>query len=139
MVEALVSLTWLDRVGTTVWFGWLVGFEVLFFFGGVWLMWLSVTCVVLGIGDVMGTVSVLDACGWYSVENGSLLGTGMENGDVTGMDGGSWLGGMWWMLVNGVYVGVWWVTLVLGSLMVLLLVTLGLQCGHRMVQWCVVE
>jgi hypothetical protein len=39
---------------------------VLFFFGGVWLMWLSVTCGIWLVSGLMGTERVIEVYGLYN-------------------------------------------------------------------------
>eukprot|EP00906_Rhabdomonas_costata_P001577 RCo002596 len=129
--------TSLDRAGTAVCLVWLVLFEGVFFFGAVWCLGLVVDLQGLGVGVVGAWGSVCDS-GLGSVmssvavvDGPSMLGlvagpTGRTAVGIPGFGSSSvWVSGSAWLPLGLVLLPV------LGSLLVLLVVSLVLQWVHR--------
>ena len=111
--KALISGGTIDRAGTLTAFAWLLLFEVAFFFGAVWVLWIY--CLDGGYGCVgFGSEGVDSGVG--SLGKVELLTTGLVGAITMSTVGGS---------LTIVQVPV------IGSLIILLLVTLLMQLLHR--------
>ena len=117
--KALISGGTIDRAGTLTAFAWLLLFEVAFFFGAVWVLW--VYCLDGGYGCVgFGSEGVDSGVG--SLGRVELLTTGITTSGLL-------IGAITLSTVGGSLTIVQ--VPVIGSLIILLLVTLLMQLVHR--------
>lgn len=133
----LISGGTIDRVGTLTAFAWLLLFEVAFFFGAVWVIWEycldgGYGCVGFGTEGVDSGIGSLGKVEMLVIGSGSKLsasGKMMEIGASVTSDNGLFIGATVMGTICGALTTVQ--VPVLGSLIILLCVTLVIQMLHR--------